>query len=252
MDKKLINEIARLRAINNYCNIQEGHNYQFYDKINEVGDDQQTDVNVNLPGEEGDEPQMGNEPPMGDEPQMGNEPDINGNNEGMGVNIEDPNGDNPDGENMNNSDDMGGDDTIEVDITDLVNNSNEMKEKIVNLSGNIEKIEQVLNSINDINNKLANMDRISQELNNVAYQVELMRPPTEKERKEVLKKDSYPFNISIDDYNSQNKQTQTDLEKKSSSDVLKNIMNKYSEMDIKKSFNIPHENPFDNNELNNL
>ena len=234
MDKKLINEIARLRAINNYCNIQEGHNYQFYDKINEVGDDQQTDVNVNLPGEEGDEP------------------DINGNNEGMGVNIEDPNGDNPDGENMDNSDDMGGDDTIEVDITDLVNNSNEMKEKIVNLSGNIEKIEQVLNSINDINNKLANMDRISQELSNVAYQVELMRPPTEKERKEVLKKDSYPFNISIDDYNSQNKQTQTDLEKKSSSDVLKNIMNKYSEMDIKKSFNIPHENPFDNNELNNL
>lgn len=246
MDKKLINEIARLRAINNYCNIQEGHNYQFYDKINEVGDDQQTDVNVNLPGEEGNEPPMDNEPPMG------NEPDINGNNEDMGVNIEDPNSDNPDGENMDNSDDMGGDDTIEVDITDLVNNSNEMKEKIVNLSGNIEKIEQVLNSINDINNKLANMDRISQELSNVAYQVELMRPPTENERKEILKKDSYPFNIGIDDYNSQNKQTQTDLEKKSSSDILKNIMGKYSEMDVKKSFNVPHENPFDNNELNNL
>lgn len=29
-------------------------------------------------------------------------------------------------------------------------------------------------------------------------------------------------------------------------------MNKYNEMDIKKSFNTPHENPFDNNELNNL
>lgn len=245
MDKKLINEIARLRAINNYCNIQEGYNYQFYDKINEAGDDQQTDVNVNLPGEEGDEPQMGDEPPMGNEPPMGDDG-------GMGVDIEEPISDNPDDENMGNSDDMGGDDTIEVDITDLVNNSNEMKEKIVNLSGNIEKIQQVLNSVNDINNKLANMDRISQELSNVAYQVELMRPPTEKERKEVLKKDSYPFNISVDEYNNQNKQTQTDLEKKSSSDILKNIMNKYNEMDIKKSFNAPHENPFDNNELNNL
>lgn len=251
MDKKLINEIARLRAINNYCNIQEGYNYQFYDKINEAGDDQQTDVNINLPGEEGNEPPMGDEPPMGNDDGMGNEPPT-GNDDGMGVDIEEPISDNPDDENMGNSDDIGGDDTIEVDITDLVNNSNEMKEKIVNLSGNIEKIQQVLNSVNDINNKLANMDRISQELSNVAYQVELMRPPTEKERKEVLKKDSYPFNISVDEYNNQNKQTQTDLEKKSSSDILKNIMNKYNEMDIKKSFNAPHENPFDNNELNNL
>jgi hypothetical protein len=133
----------------------------------------------------------------------------------------------------------------EVDVTDLVNNTKDINDKIQGLSAGLEKINDIMGKITSIEGNLVKMDDLVGQMQSLAKQVELMRPPTEEERRKALAQDSYPFNVSIDDYNKgAGVKTQTDLENNSKMSMFDTIMNDYSEMDVKKSFNIPTENPF--------
>ncbi len=136
-------------------------------------------------------------------------------------------------------------DVTEVDVTELVNSTNDIKSKIEGLAGGIEKINDIMGKVSEIETNLTKMDDLIGKMESLAKQVELMRPPTEEERRKALAQDSYPFNVSIDDYNKgTGAKTQTDLENSSKMSMFDTIMNDYSDMDIKKSFNIPTENPF--------
>jgi TolA-binding protein len=136
-------------------------------------------------------------------------------------------------------------DVTEVDVTELVNSTNDIKSKIEGLAGGIEKINDIMGKVSEIETNLTKMDDLIGKMESLAKQVELMRPPTEEERRKALTQDSYPFNISIDDYNKgTGAKTQTDLENSSKMSMFDTIMNDYSDIEVKKSFNIPTENPF--------
>lgn len=140
---------------------------------------------------------------------------------------------------------MGDEEVTEVDVTDLVNSTNEINSKMEMLTTNLSKIEDIMSKVNAIETNLSKMDNMINQLQSLSKQVELMRPPTEEERRKALAKDSYPFNVTIDDYNKgASTKTQTDLENSSKMSIMDTLMSDYNDMDIKKTFRAPSENAF--------
>jgi hypothetical protein len=141
--------------------------------------------------------------------------------------------------------DMGGDeDVTEIDVTDLVNDTNEIKGKISSIEGNLSKMDAIMSKVDNLATNVSKMDSLVQQMTALAQQVELMRPPTEAERRKALAKDSYPFNVSIDQYNNgEGVKTQTDLENKPNKmSMLDNLMADYNDSAVKNSFYAPQEN----------
>lgn len=131
---------------------------------------------------------------------------------------------------------------IEVDVTDLVNSNKEMNAKtddiVRKMTDTESKMASVSDKISDVEKSLSKMDLLIQQMVKLANQVELMRPQTEKERREALAKDSYPFSVTQDEYvEGMGPMTQTDLESKPDKlTMMDNLVNDYNETDIKHSF----------------
>lgn len=173
------------------------------------------------PAEPGAEPEMGAEPGMGTEPEMGAEPG------------------------------MGGDDTTEVDVTDLVNNSNEVKMKVQDMLSKVDQTSQqfssLMNRVGAIEANVNKMDVLVNKMQDLAQQVELMRPPTEAERRKAVAKESYPFSVTMDDYaKGQGEKNQTEMEKNPKMSMMKTLMQNYNDGEVRDSFYVPQENPFKN------
>lgn len=136
----------------------------------------------------------------------------------------------------------GGEGDVEVDVTELVNSTKDMAAKaddiVQKIASSSEKIEAIINKVNSVEQNLQKMDSLVQQMDALTKQVELMRPPTEEERRKVLAKDSYPFNVTQDEYMAgSGVKTQTDLEKRPDKmSMMDNLMNNYNETDIKNSF----------------
>lgn len=136
----------------------------------------------------------------------------------------------------------GGEGDVEVDVTELVNSTKDMAAKaddiVQKIANSSEKIEAIINKVNSVEQNLQKMDSLVQQMDALTKQVELMRPPTEEERRKVLAKDSYPFNVTQDEYMAgSGVKTQTDLEKRPDKmSMMDNLMNNYNETDIKNSF----------------
>jgi hypothetical protein len=228
LDNILENEIKRFNTIIAYqdkMSLTEG-SYRFYNEADEPGTeeapvDDAPPVDAAVDGTEGtdglNDPDMGAEAPATD-----------------GT------------EEMPADDTMGGDeDVTEVDVTDLVNDTNEIKGKISSIEGNLSKMDTIMSKVDSLTNNISKMDTLIGKMEMLAQQVELMRPATEAERRKALAKDSYPFNVSIDQYNNgEGVKTQTDLENKPNKmSMLDNLMADYNDSAVKDSFYAPKENP---------
>jgi hypothetical protein len=228
LDKILSEEIKRFNKIMSYQDrLSEGHHYKFYEaEEDEIAPEEApVDAGVDTTG--------GEEAPV----------DTGG--EDMGADMTGT-------EEVPATDDAGVDTTgevapeaegdVEVDVTELVNSTKEMAAKaddiVQKIANSSEKIEAIINKVNSVEQNLQKMDSLVQQMDALTKQVELMRPPTEEERRKVLAKDSYPFSVTQDEYMSGNStKTQTDLEKRPDKmSMMDSLMNNYNEMDIKNSF----------------
>jgi hypothetical protein len=226
LDKILENEIKRFNTIIAYqdkMSLNEG-SYRFYNEADEPGaeeapvdDAPPVDAAVDgteAPATDGTEnPNMGTEAPATDgteTPDMGTDEDV-----------------------------------TEVDVTDLVNDTNEIKGKISSIEGNLTKMDSIMSKVDNLTNNISKMDTLIGKMEMLAKQVELMRPPTEAERRQALAKDSYPFNVSIDQYNNgEGVRTQTDLENQPNKmSMLDNLIADYNDSVVKDSFYAPQDNP---------
>jgi len=233
MSKKLDNilseEIKRFNNIMSYQDkLYEGHHYKFYEAeeeapvevapeevpvdagIDTTGDQAPMDPGMDTTAPE-EAPVADTEPALGDEVAPEEAPAA-------------PEGD------------------VEVDVTELVNSTKEMAAKaddiVQKIANSSQKIEDIINKVNSVEQGLQKMDSLVQQMDALTKQVELMRPPTEEERRKVLAKDSYPFSVTQDEYMSGNApKTQTDLENRPDKlSMMDNLMNNYNETDIKNSF----------------
>jgi hypothetical protein len=228
LDKILSEEIKRFNKIMSYQDrLSEGHHYKFYEaEEDEIAPEEApVDAGVDTTG--------GEEAPV----------DTGG--EDMGADMTGT-------EEVPATDDAGVDTTgevapeaegdVEVDVTELVNSTKEMAAKaddiVQKIANSSEKIEAIINKVNSVEQNLQKMDSLVQQMDALTKQVELMRPPTEEERRKVLAKGSYPFSVTQDEYMSgDSTKTQTDLEKRPDKmSMMDSLMNNYNEMDIKNSF----------------
>ena len=233
LDKILENEIKRFNTIIAYqdkMSLNEG-SYRFYNEADEPGTeeapvDDAPPVDAAVDGTEAPATDGTEEMPVDDT--MGGEAPATDGTEEMPV-----------------DDTMGGDeDVTEIDVTDLVNDTNEIKGKISSIEGNLAKMDTIMSKVDGLTSNISKMDTLIGKMEMLAQQVELMRPPTEAERRKALAKDSYPFNVSIDQYNNgEGVKTQTDLENKPNKmSMLDNLMADYNDTAVKNSFYAPQEN----------
>ena len=99
-------------------------------------------------------------------------------------------------------DDMGGDE-VEVDVTDLVNTSNELKTsseensaKMAELIDNFNKLASQVNTMTQMTKKIDSLDN---ELKTMSAEIQ-KRNPTPTEKIEMRSLDSFPYNIKLSDF----------------------------------------------------
>jgi hypothetical protein len=132
-----------------------------------------------------------------------------------------------------------GDDTEEVEVTDLVDSQKNIEQKQEEYFNNL------FGQITNLESKLKEMDTIMNKLNSLEMKIEKYREKTPQEKLELRTYDSYPFNQKLSDFFEDKKE---DMEKTGkhdyvlTTDEVKNI----NVNDIKNSFQPGDVDSYDN------
>jgi hypothetical protein len=173
LEKKLLEEVKRFNAINKYSNKM-------------IMEQEET------PPAPTDEPTDAPPPPTGEDLPL---PPPPAGDAGGDVPPPPPAGDAMDTPPMDDA--MGGD-TEEIDITDLVNMTknikNDLESNKQDNSAVINKMDDVFTKLNDLEGKLAQMDQVMAKIDQLGASVEANKPKSEVEKLEMRSLDSYPFN----------------------------------------------------------
>jgi hypothetical protein len=214
LEKKLHEELNRYRSINNYGKrfITEQEEEPVDPADLPTGDEPMDDAPIeDIPAEEptGDMPvdDMGGEEPVEDMP----------------------------------ADDMGGEDVEEIDITDLVtmtqNIKNQLDDKKSETDAVVGKMDAVFSKLDDLEVKLSQMDNVIAKIDGLENKVETMKEPTPQERLEMRSLDSYPFNQKPSEFFSQ-KELDMKASGKNEYVITKQDVEDYNDKEMRDSFNI--------------
>jgi hypothetical protein len=141
---------------------------------------------------------------------------------------------------------------IDLDVTELVKGSKEAKESADQANF---KIERLMGMVDNLEGKLNSMQQISGKIDNLEKELE-KRVPTDDEKIQLRSMDSYPYNVKLSDFWSDQVNSPYDagLNNDENKDEEGNyvltqndIDSDYSDSTIKKSFN---ENPYDEEDIN--
>lgn len=132
----------------------------------------------------------------------------------------------------------GGD--VEVDVTTLVQDTQKITQQTERA---LNRLQMVYDRLGDVDTKLSKMDAIIAQMGQLEKQVELMRPPTEAERRRALADKSYPYSVTDSDYlEGVGYKNQTAMEKKPNKmSMMDNLMSNYDPSEVKKSFHIGND-----------
>lgn len=144
------------------------------------------------------------------------------------------------------NDSMGGD-TEEIDITDLVNMTKNIKNDLENNkqdnSAVINKMDDVFTKLNDLESKLAQMDQVMAKIDQLGATVEANKPKTEVEKLEMRSLDSFPFNEKPQEFFA-HKQGEMRASGKNEYILKKDDIENYPVDQIRTSFNQEEENEY--------
>jgi hypothetical protein len=136
--------------------------------------------------------------------------------------------------------------TEEVDVTDLVNMTKNIKtelEQSKNENGDvIRKMDDVFSKLNDLESKLSNMDSVLSMIDQLGAKIDAVKPQTPQEKLEMRSLDSYPFNEKPQEFFA-HKQDEMRASGKNEYVLTKNDIQNYSKETLAKTFN-----PYDNDE----
>lgn len=94
------------------------------------------------------------------------------------------------------SDDMGGDETVEVDVTDIVDKTEETKTSVDSINT---KMDELLGKLSDLESQVGGMDQVIGKIDDLEKEIE-KRNPTPVERLEMRSMDSFPYSVSLTDF----------------------------------------------------
>jgi len=138
----------------------------------------------------------------------------------------------------------GADDTEEIDITDLVNMTKNIKKEIdTNKQEHgdvLSKMDDVFSKLDDLQQKLSQMDAVMAKIDQLGTEVQKMKPETPQERLEMRSLDSYPFNQRPQEFFA-HKQQEMQKTGKNEYVLTKGDIDDFSKDSIKTTFNPNNE-----------
>lgn len=91
---------------------------------------------------------------------------------------------------------LGGEDTVEVDVTDIVDKTEETKNSIDGVST---KMDDLLSKLSELESQVSGMDNVINKIDELEKEIE-RRNPTPVERLEMRSMDSFPYSIKLTDF----------------------------------------------------
>ena len=180
LDKKLIQEIARYHNINKYIMEQEA----------EVPEDPTAGLEALTPP-----PAPGGEVPPAPAASEAVPPPAPGDAAPQPIDVEnDPDIEKIDDEGASEETGTEGEESEELEITDLVNSQKNIETK------QEEYFENLFNQLSNLEAKLGEMDNVMNKLNSLENKIEKYREKTPQEKLELRSYDSYPFNQKLSQF----------------------------------------------------
>jgi len=127
----------------------------------------------------------------------------------------------------------GGDETVEVDVTDIVNKAEETRTEIEGLTS---KMEELMGNFSELSDQVSGMDQVIDKIDGLEKEIE-RRNPTPVEKLEMRSMDSFPYSVKLTDYWDDKEGYEAGEENKEEDYVItKKEVDDYSESEIKQSF----------------
>jgi len=89
-----------------------------------------------------------------------------------------------------------GEDTVEVDVTDIVDNTEATKTSVEGVST---KMDELLSKLTDLENQVSGMDKVIDKIESLEKEIE-KRNPTPVERLEMRSMESFPYSVKLTDF----------------------------------------------------
>jgi hypothetical protein len=180
LDKKLIQEIARYHNINKYIMEQEA----------DLPEDPTAGLEALTPP-----PAAGGEAPPAPAPSEAVPPPAPGDAAPQPIDVaNDPDVEKIDDEGTSEETGTEGEESEELEITDLVNSQKNIETK------QEEYFENLFNQLSNLEAKLGEMDNVMNKLNSLENKIEKYREKTPQEKLELRSYDSYPFNQKLSQF----------------------------------------------------
>jgi len=123
------------------------------------------------------------------------------------------------------------DETVEVDVTDIVDKAEETRNEI---SGLTTKMEELLGNFGELSDQVSGMDKVITKIEDLEKEIE-KRNPTPVEKLEMRSLDSFPYSIKLTDY-WKDKEGYDSTEEEKDYTLTQQEVDDYSDSEIKKSF----------------
>jgi hypothetical protein len=91
---------------------------------------------------------------------------------------------------------LGGEDTVEVDVTDIVDKTEETKTSVEGIST---KMDDLMSKLSELESQVSGMDNVINKIDELEKEIE-RRNPTPVERLEMRSMDSFPYSIKLTDF----------------------------------------------------
>ena len=91
---------------------------------------------------------------------------------------------------------VGDDETVEVDVTDIVDKTEETKASVDDMG---QKMDDLLSKLGDLESQVTDMDGVINKIDDLEKEIE-RRNPTPVERLEMRSMDSFPYSVKLTDY----------------------------------------------------
>ena len=134
-----------------------------------------------------------------------------------------------------------GEETIEVDVSDIVDKAEATRTEIEGLTS---KMEELMGNFDELSGQVTGMDKVIDKIENLEQEIE-KRNPTPVERLEMRSLDSFPYNVSLTDFWSDKEGYEAIDDEEEEYTLTQDDIDEFSETDVKNSFDY-NQNDEDN------
>jgi hypothetical protein len=127
---------------------------------------------------------------------------------------------------------LGGEDTVEVDVTDIVDKTEETKTSVDGVST---KMDDLLSKLSELESQVSGMDKVINKIDDLEKEIE-RRNPTPVERLEMRSMDSFPYSVKLTDF-WKDKEGYEAKEEEQEFTLTQSDVDNFDEKEIRASFN---------------